>query len=66
VGEGGVANEVAMEGAVILRVEKFRYLGSFIKENEDIDKDINQRIKIGGKSERRRMELESCVIRRSR
>jgi len=44
-GEGVVANEVAMEGAVILRVEKFRYLGSL--ENKEIDKDTNQCIKIG-------------------
>ena len=37
--EGGVANEV--EGAVIPRVERFRYLGSIIHENGEIDEDIN-------------------------
>ena len=46
-GEGGVANEVAIEGAVIPRVKSFRYLGSIIQENGEIDEDINQRIKIG-------------------
>jgi len=29
-GEGGVASKVAIEGAVIPRVERFRYLGSII------------------------------------
>jgi len=47
VSEGGVANEVAIEGAVISRVKRFRYLSSIIHENEDIDEDINQQIKIG-------------------
>ena len=47
VGEGGVANEVAIEGPAIPRVERFRYLGSIIHENGEIDEDINQRIKIG-------------------
>jgi len=46
-GEGSVANEVTIEGAVIPSVEKFRYLGSFIQENGEIDEDINQQIKIG-------------------
>ena len=41
-----VANEVAIEGAVTRRVERFRYLGSIIHENGEIDEDINQRIKI--------------------
>ena len=42
----GVANEVAIEGVVIPRVERFRYLGSIIHETGEIDEDINQRIKI--------------------
>ena len=46
-GEGSAANEVAIEGAVIPRVNRFRYLGSIIQENGKIDEDINQRIKIG-------------------
>jgi len=41
-GEGGIANEVAIEGAVVPRVEKFRYLGSIMQENREIDEDINQ------------------------
>jgi len=46
-GEGGVASEVAIEDAIIPRVEKFRYLGSIIQENGEIDEDINHRIKVG-------------------
>jgi len=46
-GEGGVVNEVAIEGVVIPKVEKFRYLGPIIQENREIDEDINQWIKIG-------------------
>jgi len=47
VGEGDIASEVAIEGAVIPRVERFRYLGLIIQENEEIDEDINQQIKVG-------------------
>ena len=36
--------EVTMGGEVLLRVEKFKYLGSIIEENEDIDEDVNHRI----------------------
>ena len=43
----GVANEVAIDGAVIPRIKRFKYLGSIIHENGNIDEDINQRIKIG-------------------
>jgi len=45
--EGGVVSEVAIEGAIILRVERFRYLGSIIQKNGKIDEDINHRIKVG-------------------
>jgi len=45
--EGGVANERAIEGAVIPRVERFKYLGSIIHEDRETDKDINQQIKSG-------------------
>ena len=44
---GGVASEVAIEGAIISRVERFKYLGSIIQGNGDIDEDINHRIKVG-------------------
>jgi len=30
----------------IPNVDKFKYLGSIIQQNRDIDKDINQRIKV--------------------
>ena len=45
--EGGVVSEVAIEGAIIPRVERFRYLGSIIQGNEEIDEDINHQIKVG-------------------
>jgi len=46
VGEGDVENEVAIEGEVIPRIDRFRYLRSIIQEHGEIDEDINQRIKI--------------------
>jgi len=46
VGKGGVANDVSIERVVIPRVERFRYLGSMVQENEKIDEDVNQRTKI--------------------
>ena len=45
--EGGIASEVAIEGAIIPRVERFRYLGSIIQGDGGIDEDINHRIKVG-------------------
>ena len=33
--------EVTMGGVVILRVEKFKYLGLIVDEKGDIDEDIN-------------------------
>ena len=45
--EGGVASEVAIEGEIIPRVERFRYLGSIIQGDGGIDEDINHRIKVG-------------------
>jgi len=47
VGEADVENEVAIRGELIPKVERFRYLGSIIQGNGEIDEDINQRIKIG-------------------
>ena len=40
-GEGSVANELAIKGVVIARVKRFKYLGSIIQENVEIDEDIN-------------------------
>ena len=45
--EREVAGEVAIEGTIVPRVERFRYLGSIIQENGEIDEDINHRIKVG-------------------
>ena len=45
--EGSVASEVAIEGETIPKVERFRYLGSIIQGNGEIDDDINHRIKVG-------------------
>ena len=44
---GGAVNEVAIEGESIPKVDKFRYLGSIIQENGDIEEDINHRIRVG-------------------
>ena len=45
--EGGIAGEVAIDGAIIPRVERFRYLGSLIQASGEIDEDVNHRIKVG-------------------
>ena len=39
--------EATTKGMTIPKVEKFKYLGSTIQQNGDIDEDINQRIKSG-------------------
>ena len=41
--EGSVASEVAIEDETIPKVERFRYLGSIIQGNGEIDDDINHR-----------------------
>jgi len=38
--------EVNLDGRSTTKVDKFKYLGSIIKHNGDIDEDINQRIKV--------------------
>jgi len=43
VDEGG---EVTMDRRSITKVDKFKYLGSIIQQNGDIDEDISQRIKV--------------------
>jgi len=45
--EGDIAGEVAIEGAIIPRVERFRYLGSIIQESGEIDEDIHHWIRVG-------------------
>jgi len=39
--------EITMGGVVILRVEKFKYLGSIMEEKGDIDGDINHCVRVG-------------------
>lgn len=36
-----------MDGVAIPRADKFKYLGSIIEENGNINEDINQRIIVG-------------------
>jgi len=50
VDEGDIAGEVAIQGAIIPRAERFRYLGSIIQESGEIDKDINHWIRVDGKN----------------
>ena len=42
-----MGGEVTLDGRSIPKVDKFKYLGSIIQQNGDIDEDINQRIKVG-------------------
>ena len=39
--------EVTLDERSIPKVNKFKYLGSVIQQNGDIDEDINHRIKVG-------------------
>jgi len=39
--------EITLDGRVIPKVAKFKYLGSIIQQDGDIDEDISQRIKVG-------------------
>jgi len=39
--------EVTLDGRPTSKVDKFKYLGSIIQQNGDIDEDINQRIRVG-------------------
>jgi len=42
--EGG---EINLDGRMIPKIAKFKYLGSIIQQNGDIDEDISQRIRVG-------------------
>ena len=46
-GRVDAGGEVTLNGRPIPKVDKFKYLGSIIQRNGDIDEDINQRIKVG-------------------
>ena len=39
--------EVTLDERPIPKVNKFKYLGSIIQQNGDIEENINQRIKVG-------------------
>jgi hypothetical protein len=38
---------VRLNGQVVLKKDTFRYLGSILQKNGDIDEDISHRIKVG-------------------
>ena len=39
--------EIVLDGRAIPKVVKFKYVGSIIQENGDIDEDISQQIRVG-------------------
>jgi hypothetical protein len=39
--------EVSLDGQVVPRKDTFRYLGSMLQKDGDIDEDVNHRIKAG-------------------
>uniref|UniRef100_A0A0A9C2K1 Uncharacterized protein n=1 Tax=Arundo donax TaxID=35708 RepID=A0A0A9C2K1_ARUDO len=39
--------EVSLDGQVVLQKDTFRYLGSMLQEDGDIDEDVSHRIKVG-------------------
>ena len=47
-----------MGGVVVPQVEKFKYLGSIVKERGDIDEDISHRIRAGWQ----KWSVESILI----
>ena len=46
-GRVDAGGEVTLDRRLIPKVDKFKYLGSIIQQNGNIDEDINQRIKVG-------------------
>ena len=46
-GREDAREEVTIKGMQISKVEKFKYLGSIIHHEGDIDEDISHRIKVG-------------------
>ena len=46
-GRVDAGGEVTLNGGPIPKVDKFKYLGLIIQQNWDINKDIDQRIKVG-------------------
>jgi hypothetical protein len=39
--------DVRLDGQVVLKKDTFRYLGSMLQKNGDIDEDVSHRIKAG-------------------
>jgi hypothetical protein len=39
--------DVRLDGQVVPKKDTFRYLGSMLQKNEDIDEDVSHRIKVG-------------------
>ena len=46
-GREDAGGDITIDGVPIPKVEKFRYLGSIVQQNGEIEEDINQRIKVG-------------------
>ena len=46
-GREGAGGDITIDGASIPKVEKFKCLESIVQQNGEIDKDINERIKVG-------------------
>ncbi|KAM0844118.1 hypothetical protein ACQ4PT_057266 [Festuca glaucescens] len=46
-GVGGEDGDVRLEGQIVPKRETFRYLGSMLQSNGDIDEDVCHRIKVG-------------------
>ena len=44
--------EVSLDGQVVPQKDTFRYLGSMLQEDSDIDKDVSNRIKVRWLKER--------------
>ena len=46
-GVGSEDEDVSLEGKIVPKRDTFRYLGSMLQSNGDIDEDVCQRIKAG-------------------
>ena len=46
-GVGGEDGDVSLEGQLVPKRDTFRYLGSMLQSNGDIDEDVSHRIKAG-------------------
>ena len=51
-GREDAGGEVTLDERSIPKVDKFKYLGSIIQQNGDIDENINHRIKVGWQNKR--------------